>query len=453
MRTLAVVAIGYAMLIAVILWLDRQTPEAARIAHGLLGEAWYSIKLGNDHVGFMYNHAHRDVHDRWHFRTVTHFRLEQGAPNTIDKHLVFEATPPYTLKEATYRNSAGQPRDNQTFVTAVRRSNTGYTAQLIRQGRASSADLQWQYSLEDFVGFELWLHTNQPAAGATSTAKSPDFEKLRVTQKTYRVVERNEQGYLISNNAPWQATTTQLNATYRPQHLTMAGIFEVTSASEAQAVALHDLPRKTAYAIPLDQPIRDHQRVTQLHLRLRNPPPGIPETIQLSANPITTSGDGDAYSGEGLRYPTSHKTIRELAQRALADGGDQPLQSLVQTTHRQMVYTENQPAGSVLAALRTGQGECTDYADLFTTIARAAGLPARTVYGLAYRDGAHPALMFHAWNEVYFGQRWHSVDPTWNQVDVDATHLPLSETQAATMVMAASAQSVSAQVLAVEYAD
>ena len=233
----------------------------------------------------------------------------------------------------------------------------------------------------------------------------------------------------------------------------MAGIFEVTAASEAEAVALHELPRKTAYAIPLDQRIEDHQRVTKLHLRLHNPPPGIPQTMQLSANPVTSTGDGEAYSGEGLRYPTTHQTIRELAQRAMADGGDQPRQSLVNTAHRQIVYTENQPAGSVLSALRTGQGECTDYADLFTTLARAAGYPARTVYGLAYRDGATPALMFHAWNEVYFEQRWHSVDPTWNQVDVDATHLPLSETQAATMVMAASAHSVSAEVLAVEYAD
>jgi len=54
------------------------------------------------------------------------------------------------------------------------------------------------------------------------------------------------------------------------------------------------------------------------------------------------------------------------------------------------------------------------------------GIPARTVFGMAYADEGQPAFAFHAWNEVSVDGEWRAVDPTWNQVRVDATHIPLS---------------------------
>ena len=55
--------------------------------------------------------------------------------------------------------------------------------------------------------------------------------------------------------------------------------------------------------------------------------------------------------------------------------------------------------------------------------------------GLAYADGAEPALAFHAWNEVAVDGVWQAVDPTWNQLRVDATHIPLPANQAALLRM------------------
>jgi len=34
-------------------------------------------------------------------------------------------------------------------------------------------------------------------------------------------------------------------------------------------------------------------------------------------------------------------------------------------------------------------------------------------------------LAFHAWNEVALNGSWRAVDPTWNQLRADATHIPL----------------------------
>jgi transglutaminase-like putative cysteine protease len=77
--------------------------------------------------------------------------------------------------------------------------------------------------------------------------------------------------------------------------------------------------------------------------------------------------------------------------------------------------------------LRSGQGDCTEHTLLFLALARAAGIPARGVYGLVYaryQDGI-PALYWHAWAEVKSGDEWISLDPTFGQPVADATHIAL----------------------------
>jgi hypothetical protein len=73
--------------------------------------------------------------------------------------------------------------------------------------------------------------------------------------------------------------------------------------------------------------------------------------------------------------------------------------------------------------LKTGSGDCNEHSALFAALARAAGIPTKTVSGTIYLDGR---FYYHAWNEVYVGE-WVAVDPTFGQVPADATHLKLVE--------------------------
>jgi hypothetical protein len=59
--------------------------------------------------------------------------------------------------------------------------------------------------------------------------------------------------------------------------------------------------------------------------------------------------------------------------------------------------------------------------------------------------------MFHAWNEVFADNRWQSVDPTWNQMRVDATHIPLTADEAAAMLLATAARAVGLTVIDSQY--
>ena len=105
----------------------------------------------------------------------------------------------------------------------------------------------------------------------------------------------------------------------------------------------------------------------------------------------------------------------------------------------------------MVTALERGYGECTDFADLFTTLARSLGLAARPVYGIAYRDGGRPKFMFHAWNEVHIENQWTSVDATWNQSPADSTHISLNDNEYAAILLASTTKSIEFEVTSVSY--
>ncbi len=44
-----------------------------------------------------------------------------------------------------------------------------------------------------------------------------------------------------------------------------------------------------------------------------------------------------------------------------------------------------------------------------------------------YTQAPSPQFYWHVWNEIYDGQRWISVDPTWDEVFVDAGHLKIAD--------------------------
>jgi hypothetical protein len=62
--------------------------------------------------------------------------------------------------------------------------------------------------------------------------------------------------------------------------------------------------------------------------------------------------------------------------------------------------------------LRTRKGKCVEYAVLFATLARSAGIPTRIVLGMRLTGGF---WIGHMWNEAYVG-RWITVDASLNEV-------------------------------------
>jgi transglutaminase-like putative cysteine protease len=99
---------------------------------------------------------------------------------------------------------------------------------------------------------------------------------------------------------------------------------------------------------------------------------------------------------------------------------------LTQWVHQSLRRTTPAPgAGSAPSAVKVlaeKSGDCNEFTTLFVALARAAGLPARTVSGLIYLNGR---FYYHAWPEVYLND-WVAVDPTFDQFPADAAHVRIA---------------------------
>lgn len=78
---------------------------------------------------------------------------------------------------------------------------------------------------------------------------------------------------------------------------------------------------------------------------------------------------------------------------------------------------------SALDVLEAGEGECQSHSMLTVALSRAAGVPARFVYGVVYMPD-RDAYLYHTWVEAYVGE-WIPLDPTLGSFPAGVDHLTL----------------------------
>jgi transglutaminase-like putative cysteine protease len=131
------------------------------------------------------------------------------------------------------------------------------------------------------------------------------------------------------------------------------------------------------------------------------------------------------YLAAGDRLPVDHPRLRTLAAEIVGQAKE-PRQAIsalnrwVADTVSEAVIDSHSP----LETLESKQGNCQAHARLYTTLARAAGIPTRFVSGLVYLPGK--GFLYHSWAESHAGD-WLAVDPTFGQLPADVTHLKLVE--------------------------
>ncbi len=149
--------------------------------------------------------------------------------------------------------------------------------------------------------------------------------------------------------------------------------------------------------------------------------------VHLLAEPTKRLAVSDLSLGQKYLEPTSYWPTQNSQIVALAQKLKTP-----KAIYRYVVDTlsydfERAPEASTnrkgaLGALASPQASvCTEFTDLFITLARATGIPAREVEGYAYttdtklRPLSLSDNVFHAWPQYWdsLTSQWVSVDPTW----------------------------------------
>lgn len=164
---------------------------------------------------------------------------------------------------------------------------------------------------------------------------------------------------------------------------------------------------------------------------------GVPY-IEVSARiePVATSleqGDGTELSPEqesSFKSPTSFwpaddAEVSRIVQEATS-GASSPkakIEALWRWVRENIRY--GGPQGTrygTMQVIRQGFGRCWDLADVFVTLSRAAGVPARESAGWLERVSGGGG---HVWAQAYLqGEGWVSVDCTSDRIGSDTTYVP-----------------------------
>lgn len=141
-----------------------------------------------------------------------------------------------------------------------------------------------------------------------------------------------------------------------------------------------------------------------------------------------------------LYWPIENQKIVDLANKY--NSPKQIYDYVISTLNYDFNRINNSARRGALSALQNPETSlCTDFTDVFISIARAANIGAREIQGYAYSNNTDIKPLsigtdvLHAWPEYYdiTSQKWIPIDPTWGKTtgginyfdDLDLNHLTL----------------------------
>ncbi|MDP9130877.1 MAG: transglutaminase-like domain-containing protein [Candidatus Binatota bacterium] len=122
---------------------------------------------------------------------------------------------------------------------------------------------------------------------------------------------------------------------------------------------------------------------------------------------------------------SDHPSIKTLTARIVGTETNaiKAAMKLKDWIYRELAKEPTVSIPNALEVLQAKKGDCNEHTVLFNALARAAGIPAKTVVGVVYLRGA---FYYHAWSEVWLG-RWVALDSVLNQFPADVTHVKFLE--------------------------
>lgn len=183
-------------------------------------------------------------------------------------------------------------------------------------------------------------------------------------------------------------------------------------------------------------PAHEHQKVEALPERDGKARWRI--TLARMPGDLVSAADREVALAPDPTSDSEHPSIVAMAQKLAAESPDTG--STVNRIARYVFETLDKklathlPTASII--LERKVGDCTEHTWLTVALLRAAKIPARPVYGVAYTGDGESLFAYHAWVEVALTvpasdptqpavERWVAIDPTWGEERADATHLQL----------------------------
>ena len=407
------------------------TPES-ETADRLAGERWYAVTFRHTPIGHYRTHSGRTEDGDFEFRSVLRFKLEAGGETRVEDRLVFNRRPPHRLVRAEH--AAGTAGSESRHVTI-----TDGQADVVDAHNTRRVDVESDLELRDYVAIESWLADVVPELGDMQTARSIDFDALTVATDRWRVVATEGGAVEVVKESAPLAARIRIGSDLTPERMDSGGLIKMQRVDERAARVWERSPplfTSADHRVPVDGVIENPNALRRLTVevdhefgaavRWPNSKGADRLVAEADARRVAHADEITGASAATVNFPAADPEIRTLAQRAVSglEDSTEMADSLAMFVHSHLSYRDTAGGRTVLDTVRDRSGDCTEFADLYTTLARAVGLPSRTVIGLAYQSQVK-AFALHAWNEVAIDGHWRGLDPTWGQTRLGATHFAL----------------------------
>ncbi len=420
---------------------------------------WYGLYLNGTKCGYMREEFARSgegADAAWLFDQTGTCRLESMGKELaigLAERQEFDAVSPFAFRGGWFRKTQ-EGGDGQEVV--ITRDATGLSAKVTAGGETRTLPVpSIEYTLADQLTPERWIQAG-PALGDEILVRTIDVSDLEADEVRFTVSARKEP---IVEGVPTpfyevrrvlastgEEGVARFDAQGQLLSIVLGGLFEARVEPEEVAKRIEAATDLFVFGqAPIDKPIGAPRRVRRLVLKVDGEGAGslhegpsqtiardagsgeVTITLGVGAEETASAEEVEEALRETVDYPCSTPQVKALAAEAIGEAAT-PRDKVARLVHFVSEYLEDESVPgfvSVPQLLASRRGDCSEHAVLFATLARAAGIPAREVGGLMYMGDDVKAFGGHAWNEVAIDGRWVPVDATWDETEIDATHVTL----------------------------
>lgn len=392
----------------------------------------------------------------------------------------FDAKPPYAMRRGVTIDTNGK----MTREILVARTDKGFDVVISAAGEKITKQIKpLDYTLADQLTPNVWLRQG-PKVGDTLTTVSFDFDELKLDREIRKLLATRTSTvdgvkvtyHEVEITLPKDGTTGLERYPQNADHLLslkLAGVLELREEPEKQAKNVEYSQDLFALgSVKIDRPLGEAKKVSSLTFEVvaKEAPaikPGPHQAVakndagtlvvklgKVHGTPMkATEKEIEESLAETTTYLIKHPKVQELAKEAVGDAKtpEEKVARIVEFVHKFIKPSYTAEPLTLLDLIKVRKGDCSEYALLFTALARASDVPTRELGGLVYTGDDEKSFGPHAWNEVVLDGHWVPVDASSNETDVNATHLSFGSKAGDMLAILASAGKLSFKLIEVKH--
>jgi hypothetical protein len=445
--------------VILVLWscLAAQAAPFGKIISPTVSERWFSIYVNSGRVGF-YRQRIDKVEDGFIMEGSGSVRMKvMGFSKEASMHETYTVSKTLALRSFDVE----QTINGTTSHVNGKVSGSAIHIKSETNGKTSDKTLKFKGDVYPGPALNLYPLMRSVSTGAVYKIQAFDAEELKIkdiqitvlgedkTSDGLRALKLRNNLYPFVNNDIWvdeQGNTLEESVreglvTTKAEQPKDLGAF-IGDWALAKKDLIYDFS-----LVRVQQPIKEPKKLTGLAVEISEWNDAVP-LLQDGGQYVENRGNGrvifktgslapaasglapqkpaDAYLKPAVKIESDAPEIKAQAQ-ALAAGvkSREELAKVLAAWTADWLRDTIDDSGGAVASFKARTGNCQTHARLYTALARAAGIPTRFVSGLVYLDGK--GFLYHSWAESFIGERWVAVDPTYNQLPADPTHLKLLE--------------------------